>query len=461
MTVPAHPNAQAHTAPVLTSAQPPVVIIGAGLAGLAAALRLAQARVPTLVLESRPMPGGRATSFEDPATGHLIDNCQHVAMGCCSAFLSFIHRLGLTHQLEWHDRQWWLEPGGRRSVLAPVPLLAPLLGPLAHAPSFLAARFLSLPAKAAIARALLALARLDRCAWRDRPFTDFLSMHRQPDEAIARFWAPVVISACNLSPDRVSAEPAMQVFQLGLLGGAAASRIAVPRVPLADLFSPVSAALATAGGAIRVRAAARRVRTDPVTHRPIVELQSGELIPCSAVVVATPLDRARSLLAELPAAAAHLTASADLSTSPIVGVRIEFDRPVMDIPHAVLVDMPTQWLFRKTPNGAVVHSVISAADEWMDWPEPRIVAQVTRDIASAFPGVGGAGVIRSRVMKERRATFAAVPGSHRLRPASAVPGLGWLAVAGDATDTGWPATMEGAVRSGDGAAAVILDHLGR
>ena len=209
-----------------------VVIAGAGLAGMSAAIHLADRGIGALVLETRKRPGGRATSFDDPRTGERLDNCQHVALGCCTNYLAFLERLGTLDKIAWSNDQLWAEAGGRftslRTGLFPAP------GHYTEA--FAAAKCLTLSEKAAIARALLHIARVKDTALVAKNFADLLAATNQPESTVRKFWAPVIISACNLAVDRVAAAPAVKVFREGFLASAKGAAIGVPSVPLVDLF---------------------------------------------------------------------------------------------------------------------------------------------------------------------------------------------------------------------------------
>lgn len=428
---------------------PDAIVVGGGLAGLACALRLSREGVRVLLLETRRRLGGRATSFTDPRTGETLDNCQHVAMGCCVNYLDFCARLGVADLLRWTDDLRFVEAGGRESVIRPGLLPAP-----AHAaPSFLRAAFLTAGEKSVIARALLAALRADRAAWRTRTFDAFLREHRQPARAVEKFWAPVVVGACNLGVERVAASVALQVFQEGFLANARASRIAVPSVPLVRLYDPAERAIRDAAGSVMLGASVVHVNERSVT------LASGESISAGRVVLAVPPERVGGLVD--PALAQRdprLPALASVEHSPILGVHLTLDRSVMDHPHSALVARATHWVFNKgttDDGGQRLHAVVSAAEAWMPLPEPDIVRRVMDDVRACFPRTRGAQVLHARAVKEKRATFAATPRFEALRPPQAGDASSLL-LAGDYTDTGWPATMEGAVRSGHLAAAAIL-----
>lgn len=423
-----------------------VLIVGGGLAGIAAAVRLAEAGVRVRVLETRKKLGGRATSFVDVRSGRTLDNCQHVVLGCCTNYRDLLDRLGAAAKIRWHKEQYWIEEGGRRSMIRPGVLPAP-----AHfTGSMLGAKFLTVGEKTAIARACALLLKERRDDWRDRTFADFLDACGQPERVVRRFWAPVVVSACNLNVARVAADAAMHVFQAGFLASAAAADIGVPSVPLVELYAQAPGLISRVGGGIELGCGVDRVDESGA------ETADGRRFEAGRVVCAVPVERVNRLVDESVRRSDERFSKLDSFThSPILGVHLSFDRPVLgELPHAVLVDRPTQWLFRKDQAGTAVHAVISAADEWLPLSEEEIGRRVLADIHACLPATARAELREVRAVKEKLATFAPVPGLQAARPP--VAGTSRLLLAGDYTDTGWPATMEGATRSGYAAAAAVL-----
>ena len=421
------------------------IVVGGGLAGIAAAVMLADHGVAVTLLEARRRLGGRAGSFEDARTGEVLDNCQHVAMGACRVYVQFLERLGVAGKLAWGTRQTWIEPGGRRSTLRAMPLP----GALAFAPSLLKAKFLTMADKRSLTRATRAAQSVDRAKLAETPFLEWLASTNPTSRAIARFWDPLIVSACNLRPEHVSAEVALHVVQGAMLGGAANASIGVPIAPLAELYEPVPEILRQSGGSVEFGARVKAIGPGRV------ECVDGRVFEAGAVVCA------------LDPTAANRLVTVDgrepyegVSFSPILGVHVQYDRPVLNVPHAVLVEGDIQWVFAKHADPSLVHAVASAADDWVGLGESETVDRAVADIAGYLPAAREARVRWARPVLERRATFAASPEFQPRRP-----GAGRLAdqgcfIAGDATSTGWPATMEGAVRSGRGAAAAALLELG-
>lgn len=428
-----------------------VVIAGAGVAGIAAAVRLAQAGVAVTLLETRRKLGGRATSFADARTGLVLDNCQHVVLGCCTNYTDLLRRLGADGRIAWHREQYWVEPGGRTSVVRPSALPAP-----GHfGPSVLRARFLSLGQKLRLARGMLAVLRADRARWRAGTFAQFLHACGQGPGLIERFWEPVVVSACNLSVGRVSAAGALQVFQEGFLAHRDAAVMGVPTVPLVDLYAAAPGLIERAGGSVRLGVSVVGIDRDSVR---IAAADGAQTLHARRVISALPPERLAEVASDRLRAADPRIARLDgVGHSPIVGVHLMYDRPVMGTPHAVLVGSGTQWVFRKDPAGRALHAVISGADEWTPLDEQQITRRVTADIAVYFPRAARATLEWSRPVKERRATFRLEPGVEDARPEVADPlDPRGLLIAGDFARSGWPATMEGATRTGYIAAASAL-----
>ena len=437
----------------MTDAPPPIIIVGAGLAGIAAGITLARQGVRVLLLETRKKLGGRATSFTDVRSGEELDNCQHVVLGCCTSYLRLLAELNAAHHLTWTREQYWIEPGGRTSVIRPGPLPAP-----AHfTGSILAAAFLSLREKLHLARAMNAILRVDRSAWQTRTFGEFLAHCAQPQRLVDTFWAPVIVSACNLEPARVAASSALQVFQEGFLADAHAADVGVSSVPLLRLYEHAESIIQSAGGSVRLGAGVEHMSATSVCT------SAGEVLHAHRVICALPPERAASVIDPAIASIDHrFGAMSRVQHSPILGVHLRFDRPVLDRPHCVLVNAGVQWLFRKDSDGTAVHAVISAADAWMDLTEDAISARVLSEIKQYLPLAKDANLTWARAVKEKRATFAPTPEMEQLRPAPlprdwphATPPI---ILAGDWVQTGWPATMEGAVRSGYRAAALALNR---
>lgn len=461
-----------------------VVIIGGGLAGIAAAIRLGEAGRNVTLIETRKKLGGRATSFIDPRTGERLDNCQHVLMGCCTNLIDLYDRLGVLDLIEWHRTLYWTAPerhGEYDTMQAGLPP-----APLHFARSFQRMRIFTRQDKQSIARAMWKIIRLGpggRHAWRNRTFAEFLRKTKQTPGAWHGFWNTIIISACNLPIDRVSAAHAMQVFQEGFLANKWSYTMGLAHVPLLELYDPAIDFIESRGGRIMLGTSVKSIGFDG--ERVTGVTTTDEVIEAPTVISAVPFDRLDKLVSSsMRAVDGRLQNLHKLDVSPIVGVHLRFDQEVMDLPHLVLVErmaekhegkkagvpaaFTAQWLFNKGADERGrqhIHAVISAADELMSLSEAEIVQRIVADIHRALPKSKGLEPSSARSVKEKRATFAAVPGMDDHRPAAAAGTVGIkgggimnLYLAGDWCDTGWPATMEGAVRSGYAAAEAILSE---
>ncbi len=440
------------------SADARVVVVGGGLAGLAAAAALAARGVGVTVLESKSRLGGRAGSFTDAATGQTLDACQHVSMGCCTNLKHFLDAAGVGHHLEPQHTLYFQTPDGRTSRFKADPWPAPFhLGR-----ALAAAHYLTPWDKVRIGAGMLALWVADDRA--DPPLLQWLERHYQTPRTITRFWGVVLTSALNETVDRVGLRYAKKVFVDGFLSHRDAFTVEVPRVPLGHLYGAEMQARLTARGVeVWLNAAAKRVELDAVGRAAQVRLRDGSVVPAAAVVLAAPAGRVADLLPPDVAAREPFAGAARLNSSPITSVHVWFDRPVLPVPHAVLVDGFGQWVFGRgetVPGEHYVQVVVSAARDLKPLGHAEIERRTVEELRRLYPRARDAVVRRARVVTEHAATFSAVPGvdADRGEAETDVPGL---VLAGDWTRTGWPATMEGAVRSGYRAAEVVLAGMGR
>lgn len=440
-----------------------VIIVGGGLAGLAAAAGLAVHGVQSMVLESRPRLGGRASSFQDAGSGEFVDNCQHVAMGCCTNFLQFCRLTGLAPYFRTAECLHFIGPDGRVHRFATDRLPAPLH--LARA--FAGLSYLSWGDKLALALGLHALADPAAAGERGETFAAWLERHRQPPRAVRRFWEVVLVSALSESLDRISVPIARKVLVDSFLTNANGWTVEIPTVPLDDLYSgPLQHWLIEQRVDLRVSTGVERVHVaDDGT--PSVELRSGETLTANDVIVAVPFFRVLDLLPPVLAEHPAIRGVAGLESAPITSVHLWFDRPLTDLPHAVFVDRLVQWVFQRerpavedSPTSWYCQVVISASRMLAGQPQADVLQRVLAELSQVWPAVGEATLLHSRQVTERRAVFSPLPGSEALRPAQQTPIAG-IQLAGDWTQTGWPATMEGAVRSGYLAAQNILRRRGK
>jgi len=455
------------------------VIVGGGLAGLAAAAALADRGVPVTLIESRPRLGGRASSFVDHATGERIDNCQHVVLGCCTNFRHFCETVGLDDLFRDEPVLYFIARDGAVNRLAAGRLPAPL-----HLfPAFRRLSYLAREDVRALSRGVRALARTDPAAWSGRSFADWLREHDQTPACINRFWNVVLVSALSESTDRIGVAHARKVFVDAFLANARGWRMSLPVVPLDDLYGQrLRGWLERRGADVRLQQGADCVIVDEGRARG-VRLRGGEILNAHHVVAAVPHHLALSLLPEALRDHPELRRVAELQSAPITSVHLWFDRPITSLPHAVLVDRLSQWMFNRsairgeTPSAEAKPSeaasaspaesgsyyyqvIVSASHALQGRPQDEVLADVARELQEVWPAARTAKLRHARVVTEHRAVFSPAPGSDDCRPAQQSP-VANLQLAGDWTRTGWPATMEGAVRSGYLAAQNILAQLGR
>lgn len=443
------------------SRKPGVLVIGGGLAGISAGCALAEAGYRVELFERRPYLGGRASSYELPGTGEVVDNCQHVLLGCCTNLIDFYRRLGVQDQIRWYDEITFLLPGGRSSVLRPSALPAPL-----HAgPSFFLSSVLDFKDKLAISRGLLAL--MPSLPGDDNGnFQSWLLRHGQTKQAIDRFWAPVLTSALNDDLDRVSVRYAALVFRDSFLKSAEAGRMGVPAVPLSQLYGQSASYIEARGGQVHLRTSVDSIQADAAGIRVCA---GGEELLADYVVLATPFNHVDRMLPDTPEMRPLREEAAYFVASPITGIHLWFDREITPLEHAVLLERTVQWMFQKSKilntrresgeAGSYLELVVSSSKMLVDKPRNEIIDLAMRQLAEFFPGVRDATLTKATVIKEVNATFSPAPGSDKFRPLHTSPWPG-LFLAGDWTATGWPSTMEGAVRSGYGAAEALAASRG-
>ncbi|MEO8096970.1 MAG: hydroxysqualene dehydroxylase HpnE [Acidobacteriota bacterium] len=424
-----------------------VLILGGGLAGLSAAAALGGAGHHVTVLESRPFLGGRATSYEVGESAETIDNCQHILLRCCVNLLDFYQRLGVEQDIAFHREFVFIEPGGRSSTFRAGWLPRP-----AHfAESFLSLRFLNLSEKLAVLRAIRAIERQSGRADLGRiTMLDWLREQRQPPRAIERFWRQILVSAINEELDRMAALYGFQVFQLGFLARRDSYEMGIPAVPLGQLYrSEAWQKLPNVKILTRTPVERVAVANNSVTH----VTAGGHDFRADHYICALPFERIPNLIPDLKV---DLTG---FEHSPITGIHLWFDRRITDLPHATLLDRTIQWMFNKG-EGRAIQLVVSASRSLLDMPRAEVIALALKELAEFFPEARAAKLEKAHVVKEVRATFSALPNLESRRPLARTA-IANLVLAGDWTRSGWPATMEGAVRSGYIAAELVAETCGQ
>jgi squalene-associated FAD-dependent desaturase len=415
-------------------------VVGGGLAGLAAAIELADSGAEVTLYEARSRLGGATFSFE--RNGLWLDNGQHVALRCCTAYLGFLQRIGSDHLLPLQPRLRVpvLREGKRRASISRVSLPAPF-----HlAPSLLTYSPLSLGERISATRAALALRRLDpdAAALDDESFGSWLHAHGQSDAAIAALWNLIALPTLNLPAGEASLAAAVKVFRTGLLDTADAADIGIPTAPFQRLHAdPARAAIEGAGGRVMLASPMHDVH---------------DLLAEGPVIVAVPHYATAGLVPELDVDG--------LGASPIVNLHVHYDRRVLDEPLAAALDSPVQFVFDRTEasgarEGQLLAISISHAVSEIGASVESLRERYLSALERLLPAARGATVLDFAVTHEPRATFRVAPGTRRMRSGPRT-GVSGLYLAGAWTDTGWPATMEGAVRSGLTAAHAALAELG-
>ena len=439
---------------------PEVVVIGGGLAGLQAAIHCADSGADVTLLESRSRLGGATWSKHHRGLGFEIDNGQHVFMRCCEEYLAFLDRLGVRDLVEMQER---LEvpvarPGARLTWIRRNGLPAP-----AHlAKSILTYQPLSLAARLHAAWTAQAISRLDPLdpALDEKSIGDWLAEHGESELAIENFWELLIRSTLNLRAREASLALATKVLRTGFLDRADGADIGWSKVPLSELHAePAQRILEELGATIQLRTSVDALEVVR-GQRPVVHTKNLRLEP-DAVILAVPHDVAAQLL---PKRSEIGPANLDsLGSSAIVNLHVVFDRPIMSLPFMAGIDSELQWVFDRTKTsgleeGQYLTVSLSDGDAYLDRSVEDLRAIFLPEFTALFPEAKHAVVLKFAVTIERRATFRQKPGTRRHRPMAGRVADG-VFIAGAFTDTGWPATMEGAVRSGRAAAIEAMKRL--
>jgi squalene-associated FAD-dependent desaturase len=446
---------------------PHIVVAGGGLAGITAAITLADAGARVTLAEARPRLGGATCSFT--RDGLTVDNGQHVFLRCCTAYRDLLARLGVTGGTELQDRFeiTVLTPAGavrlRRNGMP---------APLHLGPALAGYRLLSRSERAGAMRAAMAFGRLDLADPRtdQQRLGDWLGAHGQGPHARRMLWDLFVVSSLNMACDDASLALAGMVIKTALLDDADGADIGVPTVPLGELHGQAAAtALGRLGAEVRTGSKVTRIERagEPGGDAVGFRVRLGRTtVHADGVVIAVPPEAAAGLVTE---AADGLTTSPAswqrLGASPIVNLHVIYDRPVTRLPFAAAVDSPVQWVFDRTKisgcgQGQYLAVSLSAADQYAGLRTAQLRAQFLPALERLFPAAAAARVTEFFVTREKRATFRQVPGTAAFRPGAATA-MGGMVLAGAWTNTGWPDTMEGAVRSGREAARVLGGQLGQ
>ena len=447
---------------------PSALVIGGGLAGIAAASRLAGSGWRVTLLEARTSLGGRAFSFADPETGCEMDNGQHVIVGACRNLIAFVNRIGvgdLWHvqprlNVDVYDRE------GHRGKLyglggpAPAHMLA----------AFVTYRHLSVGDKCRAIRGVIAaiLANRHTPEMDTTSFYEWLRAHGQSERCIYNLWNVIIEGTLNDSIRDVSAAMGLMIIQDGLLKGRREINLGYPKAPLGQALGiPSETYLRNLGVETLLGCTVHAIETDENGSVRRVKAGDGQVFSSDAYVSAVPFWVLPNLMPEDLAEQAPFNSLTGLRASPIVNVHLEYDRVVMDGDFCYFLDSPLQWVFNdslirgnhRRRDGQVLTVSISAAWDHIDLPRSELATRVADEMRTAFPGAREAQLVNATVVKQRNATFRCTPGAQRFRPGplTASPNL---FLAGEWTDTGWPSTMEGAIISGYNAAEAVMSSLG-
>lgn len=444
-----------------------VIVIGGGLAGLSAATALAEAGIRVRLFEKRPYLGGRATSYALP-DGTQIDNCQHVTLGCCTNLADFYQRTGVASSIRYYRELYFADRHGEISTIRPSLLPAPFHTSL----SFVRFGALAYRDKKAIAEALLRIARSGGhpAETAGKTMLDWLHGNGQTEGAIRRFWRVVLVSALDEELELTDAQYGIDVFWKAFLRNRAGYVLGIPSVPLSELYSGCRKTIESKGGEVKARGTVRMLRFEDHALRSVV-LDDGSEQTADACISAVPHDALLEILPEGMRENCPVFAGLkNLQTSPITGVHLWFDRRVMELPFLTLMDHTVQWIFNRAllqdtdskdeeKTGQYLQLVISASYGLVSRGRQEIIDLSLEELHEALPASRSAKLLKATVVKEVSATVSPRPGFDQWRPEQQ-SGAGGLFLAGDWTRTGWPSTMEGAVRSGYLAAEAVLERAG-
>ncbi|MBI3935252.1 MAG: FAD-dependent oxidoreductase [Acidobacteria bacterium] len=436
-----------------------VAILGGGLAGMAAALRLAETGYAVELIEKRTVLGGRASSFIPPGETAPIDNCQHVLLGCCTNLIDFFRRTSTANQFRYYSRFLFQSNGAIASLSA-----SALPAPFHFLPSLAGFRALRWQDRWAIARAMLAILRTPQPV-SDEPLVAWLDRQGQSAAVKENFWRVILVSALNEDLERLSTRAAFQVFRDGFLRNRRGYRMGVPKIPLGELYSSrllgEKCALALGIPVAEIETGCGRVQC--------VRMQNGELKTADYYISALPSDALGSLLSgEQRRQWPGSTGWVALEWSPITGIHLWFDRRVMELEHLTVCGRTIQWIFNKSALSGnsdanegtqYIQLVVSASRQLVMMKRGEILELALHELGKILPRTKQATVRKAVVVKETKATFSFSPGTDDLRPGAETP-FANLYLAGDWTQTGWPPTMEGAVRSGYRAAERVTEAAG-
>lgn len=440
-----------------------VTVVGGGVAGMSAACALSEGGFRVQLVEQRSYLGGRASSYLHPGVNEVIDNCQHVLFGCCTNLSGFYKRIGVFDKIHWTSEMTMIEPSGRRSVLGPSILPAPLHG----LPKLLAAQAFTRSDKLALARAFGALMRPIR-ADSTETLSAWLQRNRQTQGTIERFWRLVIASALNADLDCIALPYAAKVIRELFMYSAEAGSMGMSTVPLSQLYRAALDFLNRHGSTVVLNAGVDSAVWDARASQWNLSTRAGT-IHSDLLVLALPFEATAKLIPLMPPAPGVSALAGQISRHrhwPICSIHLWFDREITDLPHAVLLDREIHWMYNKSrlqPGRSrashYLELVVSASRSFADLSRQEALEHALRELTEFFPKVASAELVKAAFTKEVRATFGVPPGIDDARPSVTAPWPNCF-LAGDWVATGWPSTMESAARSGHLAAEAVEKSIG-
>ncbi|MGQ9734558.1 MAG: hydroxysqualene dehydroxylase HpnE [Candidatus Bipolaricaulia bacterium] len=443
-----------------------VLILGGGLAGLTAGCALAaqgEVSCELTLIERRPYLGGRASSFFHKGLGEEIDLGQHVFLRCCSAYIAFLEKIGARElvKLQPHLSIKVRSRDGRVGLIRG----SSLPGPLSLLPSFLRYPFLSFGEKAGLIPALAAASMADRARTKGS-FSEWLAAHSQARRSSCQeFWDFLLLPTLNDHPENVSATMGLMVLQEAFLKGHGAD-LGYPRVGLSRLAAKAGDYIRERGGELILGKGAEALEVESGLVR-AVRLSDGQLLEGDYFISALPPEGLLRILPEGWRAHPFFERAGRLAWNPIVNLYLWLDRPVLEEEVIAFWDSPVQWVFNRSKilgrpgpgqEGQELCLSLSGAWEAIALPPERLFQELSTELGRLLPEMREARIEKHLVVKQRRATISLRPGMEGHRLPSRTP-IANLFLAGDWTDTGWPSTMEGAVRSGQAAARNLTAFL--
>ncbi|WP_348261128.1 hydroxysqualene dehydroxylase HpnE [Telmatobacter sp. DSM 110680] len=434
-----------------------VTVIGGGVSGMSAACALAEAGYRVQLVERRGYLGGRASSYLHPGVNEVIDNCQHVLFGCCTNLIGFYKRVGVENKIHWTTEMTMIEPGGRRSMLGPSSLPAPLHG----LPKLLSAHAFTLADKISLARAFRAM--MKPVEDERESLANWLRRHKQTPSAVERFWRLVIASALNADLDAIAVPYAAKVIRELFMNSPQAGAMGMSSVPLSELYGGAAQFLKDRGAELHFNTNVESAEWKEQASQWTIHTRTGTLVS-EFLIIALPFEAMQRLLPHLPVAPGSEKLAQQIQRFehwPICSVHLWFDREITNLPHAVLLDREIHWMYNKSvlqpwrkSKGSYLELVQSASRKFAALERQQAIDQALGELAEFFPAIKEAKVEKAALIKEVRATFGVPPGIDRLRPPSTSPWPNCF-LAGDWIATGWPSTMESAARSGHLAAEAL------